>query len=447
MSERERLPDRRAAELFDFEHGGRRWTATIGRFADGRVAEIFVDAAKESPLVELAQELNVADNFGLGLRRKPVQKHEAFAVAVVSHFDEPHRVLGVRPFLRPGGRLLKLRSAAKVNLEALPLRLVERVDPAELAHDAPVAALVAAQTRTSALERLGEREQRGAAHHVAPLSAAPNGPTLRPARAWRRVSSGQPDCSARDATIAGDAYGQCRDLVRERLGRPRDDWKRERPRAPALKPPVKTDVDEAERQRAKALWFWRQRRPIAGSGAETYLRQARGYCGLIPATLAYLSARNGYEPALIAAFGLCSEPEPGLLAIDDAAVKAVQLVRLKPNGGGKSDLEPNKIIVGKGALGVPIVLAPVNDLLGLAVCEGIEDALSVHAATGLGSWASGGATRMPALADPVPTYVECVNVFGHDDDAGRRGATELGARLKARGFEVIVKFLRAGSST
>jgi hypothetical protein len=32
-SVRERLPNRRAAELLDFEQGGRRWTATVGRFA------------------------------------------------------------------------------------------------------------------------------------------------------------------------------------------------------------------------------------------------------------------------------------------------------------------------------------------------------------------------------------------------------------------------------
>ena len=29
MSDRERLPDRRVSELVDFEHGGRKWTATL----------------------------------------------------------------------------------------------------------------------------------------------------------------------------------------------------------------------------------------------------------------------------------------------------------------------------------------------------------------------------------------------------------------------------------
>ena len=205
--------------------------------------------------------------------------------------------------------------------------------------------------------------------------------------------------------------------------------------------------DEAERERAKPQRVWRKRRPIAGTIAETYLRQARGYGGLIPPTLAFLSARDGHEPALVAAFGIATEPEPGLLAIDDDAVTAVQLVKLKPDGSSKADAEPNKIIIGKGALGSPIVLAPPNDLLGLAIAEGLEDALSIHEATGLGAWASGGAGRMSALADAVPSYVECVSIFGHDDDNGRRGATELGERIRARGVETILKFLGARAST
>ena len=47
MSERERLPDRREAELVDFEHEGRKWTVTVGRFADGRIAEVFIDGPTE----------------------------------------------------------------------------------------------------------------------------------------------------------------------------------------------------------------------------------------------------------------------------------------------------------------------------------------------------------------------------------------------------------------
>jgi len=203
---------------------------------------------------------------------------------------------------------------------------------------------------------------------------------------------------------------------------------------------------EAESRRALARRLWSMRRPIAGTIAETYLRRARGYGGAIPATLGFLPARGEHGPALIAAFGMATEPEPGVLAITDAVVMAVQLIKLKHDGTGKADIEPNKITIGKGALGSPIVLAPPNDLLGLAIAEGLENALSVHEATGLGAWASGGASRLPALADAVPDCVECVSILAHDDDAGLRHAADLAAHLYARGLETILKFLSMEST-
>jgi hypothetical protein len=42
MTARERLPNRRPAETINIEAGGLRYVATVGRFADGRVAEIFL---------------------------------------------------------------------------------------------------------------------------------------------------------------------------------------------------------------------------------------------------------------------------------------------------------------------------------------------------------------------------------------------------------------------
>jgi hypothetical protein len=39
-----------------FTHEGRSWTATAARFPDGRLAEIFLDAPKESPLADAARE-------------------------------------------------------------------------------------------------------------------------------------------------------------------------------------------------------------------------------------------------------------------------------------------------------------------------------------------------------------------------------------------------------
>jgi hypothetical protein len=46
MSVRQRLPNRRASETFRFECNGQPCLATVSRFGDGRLAEIFISNAK-----------------------------------------------------------------------------------------------------------------------------------------------------------------------------------------------------------------------------------------------------------------------------------------------------------------------------------------------------------------------------------------------------------------
>lgn len=204
--------------------------------------------------------------------------------------------------------------------------------------------------------------------------------------------------------------------------------------------------EAAERERVvvasrltKARWLWSKRRPLIGSIAETYLREARGYSGPIPpplpATLGFLPAHGEHGPAMIAAFGVPHEPEPGKLAIADDAVRGVHITRLAADGMGKAGSDTDKIMIGM-SVGSPIVLAPADDLLGIAVTEGIEDALSVHLATGLGAWVAGSASRLPALVYAIPGYIESVTILVDDDADGRRHAGELAARLLRRGFQV-----------
>ena len=50
---RQRLPNRRGHELLTFEHQGIRYTAGIGRFADGGIAEIFLTTAKRGTVVDV----------------------------------------------------------------------------------------------------------------------------------------------------------------------------------------------------------------------------------------------------------------------------------------------------------------------------------------------------------------------------------------------------------
>jgi hypothetical protein len=54
MTSRERLPHRRMAETLDLEMDGLRFRATIGRYPDGRVGEIFLNASKAGSAADTA---------------------------------------------------------------------------------------------------------------------------------------------------------------------------------------------------------------------------------------------------------------------------------------------------------------------------------------------------------------------------------------------------------
>ena len=71
-----------------------------------------------------------------------------------------------------------------------------------------------------------------------------------------------------------------------------------------------------------------------------------------------------------------------------------------------------------------------------AITEGIEDGLSVHEATGLGAWAAGSASRMPAMAEAVPNYIECVTVIADADEAGTTNAKKLSEALESHDCDI-----------
>jgi hypothetical protein len=204
--------------------------------------------------------------------------------------------------------------------------------------------------------------------------------------------------------------------------------------------PAKDSSEYRRRQADKAGWLWSRRKPIIGSIAERYVREVRKYSGLLPPTLGFLPPlKPEHHPALIAAFAVVDELEPGVLG-KPQNVTALHFTLLKPDGSDKAKVESPKFTVGP-PLGKPIVLAPANDLLGLAITEGIEDALTAHQATGLGAWAAGSASFMPALAATVPDYIEAVTIFAHSDRTGAENARKLAELLRKRRIEVTVEGL------
>jgi phage/plasmid primase-like uncharacterized protein len=196
------------------------------------------------------------------------------------------------------------------------------------------------------------------------------------------------------------------------------------------------DQQYENKQREKARRLWNTSKLATGTIVETYLR-SRCIAVPLPATIRFLPA-NGLDrhPAMVVPYALPSEPEPGELAVAESTIAALHLTLLRPDGSGKADVEPNKITVGSPA-GRPLVLAPMNDLMGLAVTEGIEDALSVHQATGLGAWAAGSAGYMPSLVAAIEHLAgreedaspDCVTIFADADKAGRHNARALADAL------------------
>lgn len=189
-------------------------------------------------------------------------------------------------------------------------------------------------------------------------------------------------------------------------------------------------------QLEKARWYWQHSIPGAGTVVEGYLA-SRGL-PRVPSSLRFLAPTGAHHhPAMIGAFGMPHEPEPSRLFMPLSQVMGVHLTLLRPDGSGKAGTDRDKLMIGPSN-GWPIVLAPVNDIGGLAIAEGIEDALSLHRALGVGAYAAGAANRLATLAHNVPIDAECVTVVEDDDAAGRRGASELAERLARRGLGVII---------
>lgn len=186
---------------------------------------------------------------------------------------------------------------------------------------------------------------------------------------------------------------------------------------------------------SQALALWGARQPLHGTIGERYLRDGRMYRGVLPPTLGFLPQRRPYPPAMIAAFGIPGEPEPGVIIMPDNQIKGVHITRLLPDGSDRERGDKAKIMVGHSK-GWPIVLSPPTDGLSLIVAEGIESTLSGFEVTGLCAWAAGSASRMPALADAVPQWSESITILADDDIEGRRHAGALADNVKRRGIEV-----------
>ena len=160
-------------------------------------------------------------------------------------------------------------------------------------------------------------------------------------------------------------------------------------RKKAAPQPKRHTKAEDENGASMAAWHWSGRNPITeGTPPWLYLRK-RGYTGPFPATFGYLPPRDPYPAALIAAFGMADELEPEIIGVPKSVI-GVHLTRLTAGGDKAPNADGKSKIMRGVCMGTPVTLSPPNDLLGLAVTEGLEDGLSV---TNLLAWEFGRPAR------------------------------------------------------
>src|SRR5208282_4913964 len=100
---------------------------------------------------------------------------------------------------------------------------------------------------------------------------------------------------------------------------------------------------------------------------------------------------------------------------------------LARDGNGKAAASPDKMMLGKVGGGA-VRLAPVSEKL--AVCEGLETALSVQQATGIPTWAAlsaGGIEKL--MLPPLPLASDIIIAADHDESGvGQRAAAHAAQR-------------------
>lgn len=183
---------------------------------------------------------------------------------------------------------------------------------------------------------------------------------------------------------------------------------------------------EAAKRSRQAERIWQEAQPIAGTLAETYLREARGITCALPQTLRFhqdcwhrVTAKR--HPALVSLV----EGGDGL---------AVHRTYLRPDGRGKADIETNKAMLGPisgGAVRLGKGQGP------LVVAEGIETALSLL--SGLlrapsTIWAALSTSGIRSLR--LPSDPGRLTIASDGDPAGQAAAQALAERADGFGWAV-----------
>lgn len=225
--------------------------------------------------------------------------------------------------------------------------------------------------------------------------------------------------------IEGLAFDQAADRLRREM---------EGPRPSPQRTDLPADHDrETLRKQAEARAIWEAARPLDGTIAEVYLREARGISLSAPACLRFhprlpVGPRElGEAPAMVAAV---TDLAGGLVAI--------QRTFLLGDGSGKARFERPKRALGPVGQGA-VCLGPAGTVIGIA--EGVETGLSAMEMFCVPVWCVLG-SNLSRIA--LPALVRNVALFADKGEAGERAAEIAMRAFHEQGRKVVVRFAHRG---
>lgn len=185
------------------------------------------------------------------------------------------------------------------------------------------------------------------------------------------------------------------------------------------------------RQRHKALTMIKRSVPIEKTLAEAYLREKRGIAlERLPMSLGFIAhaynyTGGGFYPAMIATM---RDIEGNAIAAHCTFLDPATVNKLQGNG------IKSRLIFG-ACRGGAIRLGEAMERL--ALCEGIEDGLSVlQCAPEWPVWVTGGTSGLRSVQ--IPLHVREVMICADRDEAGKQATDDLSARLVSEGKKVRV---------
>lgn len=194
---------------------------------------------------------------------------------------------------------------------------------------------------------------------------------------------------------------------------------------------------KVERDNTYALEVWHKAVGIEGTPAEAYLRR-RGITIDLPPSLRFARLKPPKESGTAEANGRGLLPAMvALVSGADGEPAGIQRTFLT-EAGTKAAAPDGKVKYSLGLVrGGAIHLGPgLRD--GLALCEGVEDALSLMEMGATSAWAAAGAGMLSGLQ--LPPDVRSVVIGGDNDIAGRLAVENAAAAFSVRGVEVRAIF-------